>query len=469
MYLEITYYSNAPVPAPTTSSLAVPVTANLARRPSKLKPADRLWRPPQPQTPPTSQSSTPHAQRIDQGFIAATPPKESRLYPPSNSSSRSSSADRRDNEAALPPLPEDGVAVPNILKPGAGVKPQHALPMQANAVSKPVPSMLRPGNANTSTKPLNIAAQQRVPNPARHPSGSPPRAQSAQPPQGVYGYTPTPAPGPYNYQSSPPASNTRFPGNSTYVPQSPTYKPPNPTYAPQNPTYAPPNPTYASHPDPPPTGPVSFPVPSVSTPPQGAYPPNNSSAFYGPDHPHHHQRTTSWAQPSYTPQPPQPNVRHNSNDLPDPYLMARYQTPLPLPPGSESPPRGRRDVSPPPQHPARQEPVPIARHSPPILPRRHSPPISQQKHSPPPPKKTQEDTARIEALRRAENELKRRKEQEEKDLELARDLDRQRNEQEEKDMELARQLDRQLNLEEAAREARSGDRRTSDAPMPGRW
>ncbi|KAJ6630969.1 C2 domain-containing protein, partial [Mycena sp. CBHHK59/15] len=43
IYLEMTYYTNAPAPA--NHGLVVP-KANLTRRPSKLSPADRLARPP---------------------------------------------------------------------------------------------------------------------------------------------------------------------------------------------------------------------------------------------------------------------------------------------------------------------------------------------------------------------------------------------------------------------------------------
>lgn len=183
-------------------------------------------------------------------------------------------------------------------------------------------------------------------------------------------------------------------------------------------------------------GSVSFPVPDVA-------PPTQVKDFYGPDHPH--RRT----QPSY------PSAGDNS--LPDPYLEARYQTPLPLPPGASSPSsRARQAVS---------------------LP---------------------EDTSRIQALRAAEEEAARRKRQEDEDAELARKLDMEsdslppppvrkpvedartkalrlaeedaarRKAQEDKDAELARQLDRELNLQEQA--THTADRRKpSGPPMPGGW
>ncbi|KAF9468164.1 C2 domain-containing protein, partial [Collybia nuda] len=44
LYLEITYFANAPVPA-KYGNLSVPTNSTLARRPSKLSPSDRLYRP----------------------------------------------------------------------------------------------------------------------------------------------------------------------------------------------------------------------------------------------------------------------------------------------------------------------------------------------------------------------------------------------------------------------------------------
>ncbi len=150
---------------------------------------------------------------------------------------------------------------------------------------------------------------------------------------------------------------------------------------------------------------------------------------------------------SYTFVPTQrpPYQDDTSSDLPDPYLLARYQSPLPLPPRASPP--------------SREQPVPL------------------------PPKKDPKEEARLQAQILAEKEAKRRKEQDlvnhtqplppKKDPEqearlqaqlLAEKEARRRREQEEKDLELARQLDRELNISSSA-PTTSGDARH----MPGGW
>ncbi|KAL0954599.1 hypothetical protein HGRIS_003559 [Hohenbuehelia grisea] len=110
---------------------------------------------------------------------------------------------------------------------------------------------------------------------------------------------------------------------------------------------------------------VSFPVPSVAAAPEISY---NS---VGRGH-----------------QPPEPirasYQHHLANDMPDPYRQARYQTPLPLPPDTT---------------PSKPQPVPE--------------------------NKAADD--RIIALRLAEEKAARRREQEERDAEFARQLDRELN------------------------------------------
>lgn len=107
-----------------------------------------------------------------------------------------------------------------------------------------------------------------------------------------------------------------------------------------------------------------------------------------------------------------PGLRASSSPTPDsrqdPYLQARYQTPLPLPPGSRSPLLGHE------------------------------------------PSETSIDFARIEALRIVEREAVNRRQQEQKDLELALALDREFNVSEQPNTRLAKSTG-------------------NDSGMPGGW
>lgn len=131
------------------------------------------------------------------------------------------------------------------------------------------------------------------------------------------------------------------------------------------------------------------------------------------------------------PQDPAYEQRTSDSDLPDPYLIARYKSPLPLPGGS-SPPRTYQAPAP---APARRDPAAEAAE------------------------------IRRQAILAEEQARQKRREQEEADEELARQLDRERMEQEEADAEIARQLDRELNLAEAE-PARGG---AIESHMPGSW
>ncbi|EEB90578.1 hypothetical protein MPER_11193 [Moniliophthora perniciosa FA553] len=183
----------------------------------------------------------------------------------------------------------------------------------------------------------------------------------------------------------------------------------------------------------------------------------------------------------------------SEESLPDPYLIARYQTPLPLPPGARTPFLPTTHT-----HPHHLDPLVLFRRHPyhhtehrdqqVLPPKPPSPPAP--KHMPFLPVPAQSPVARqatpisedrLRLLREAEERAARRREQEERDAELARQLfeseqeqaeapppppskpkespeeiarrleaeaERIRKEQEEKDLELARQLDRELNLDE---------------------
>ncbi|KAJ7593409.1 hypothetical protein C8J56DRAFT_1024055 [Mycena floridula] len=377
LYLEMTYYSKAPAPA---TKLAAPKIAELNRRPSKLKPSERLWRPPQ-----KAQSPPRHDQGHASNRLAASPPS-------SNSSSP------KGRQSPLPPLPEQ---VPNFLKPAAGMKPKPAVQQTQPLTPDALPSILKPGHGTVKPNVNHI----------RHGSSSPTRDAQA------YGFNPTPDPGSFTNQY--PNHNAGIHQHSaTPIPQAPL------------------EPWTAD------TGDLSFPMPQVA--PVAPGPSDYGSVNpYGPDHPRYQ------SQGSY------PQVQ--SNGLPDPYLQARYQSPLPLPPGSEKPDRGRQ-VS------ARQEEEARQRRD---ESRRRREAAEDET------RRQREEEARQREFRAAEDDARRRKEEE---AELARLRERRaaeeeaqrrkdraaeararerraaeedakrRREQEEKDLELARQLDRELNL-----------------------
>ncbi|THH21267.1 hypothetical protein EW146_g236 [Bondarzewia mesenterica] len=392
VYLEMTFFAAGPAP--------------LNRRPSKFKPSERLSRPDQPtythqRLQPSSTKPSPHSSpNLQPRPHQTSPPSQHLALPNSRTPSRSPHA--KASELPLPPLPDD-----------AGQKP------------KVVPSILRPGPQRAPqslSETLPVPAE--VPTHTRYPElpASPPVAGGYSPPSTV-GSPPYPAHLTPTYQSFPPAANQRPASYHSYdtppLPQPPHahrhaqsvsfQSPAQSSYAPSFATnpQAPLAPNYASHPGPnyasrptttyyPPasngapaapsyTSPSSYNPPSVQPP---AIYPSASFSFPIPqmrDYPSHsyHQG-----------QPPLP-PSDAANDLPDPYLQQRYQTPLPLPP---SPPLASTTP-----HLGMPESV----HA-------HSPGIPQPVHTPAP-----EPTAEeiVERRRREQRE------QEERDAELARKLD----------------------------------------------
>lgn len=146
------------------------------------------------------------------------------------------------------------------------------------------------------------------------------------------------------------------------------------------------------------SGPFAFPMPMIPIvmEPYGYHEPSS----YKPSH----------YQPPLSPRTSSvDNNRHSEQEL-DPYHLARYQTPLPLPPGSikESPLPPLPPLPPPP--PTVATPSQVSSSSPEVV------------GPAPVPDKT-----RVEALRKIEQAAAWRKEQELKDLELAMQLDRELN------------------------------------------
>ncbi|KAF8589376.1 hypothetical protein K439DRAFT_1628818 [Ramaria rubella] len=163
IYLEMTYYSADPP---------------LARRPSKLSPNDRLWRP--PATPPKDRTSpylspqrSPQIRPIDNANSSARiPPSLSPGMLPSTSQPRSASASsvnqHSQDSAPTPSVPTAATSPPRqpfvdpTLKniPFLDVGPPAAGPNMSKATPAPalyaVPSILRPRNVKSSPIPVPV-------------------------------------------------------------------------------------------------------------------------------------------------------------------------------------------------------------------------------------------------------------------------------------------------------------------------
>ncbi|KAG6857214.1 hypothetical protein H0H87_007633 [Tephrocybe sp. NHM501043] len=465
LYLEMTFFSNAPIPA---NSLAAPYgSGHLQRRPSKLAPPERLSRPAQTYTPHAAsqasafrplQSGPHHLSRPDgsephrhpingdrpqhpsvapgantaaqaatlHNLLSDNPPVNQRPsdnayhgrprhhLQASPASSRSSSTSPRGRaDSPLPPLPQgDAQAspspLPSTLLPGGGrLRPQQS-PSPHPHASPQLPSTLRAG-------PGRVVSQS-IP-PSHHP------AHVQQPSSEFIGHTVRHSdyfsvPDSHDYGTGAALPHTLISGNNSHVSgHPPSHYPPRsssisaPTQLLYNTQL-----TSAWGPQSTSDGQLLFPVPMPYTPAPGEV---GKLASYA-----------SLPTQTYTPPPPQaayarPSPQSNypaplpetlsyhqtslSNEYPDPYLQARYQTPLPLPSGTEN----------------GQKPLPSS--TPPAI---------------------NPDDFRIRALRQIEEEAERRKAQEDKDLALA----------------LA--LDRELNLES---EGEPTPTARTDSAMPGGW
>lgn len=414
-------------------------TPPLQRRASKWKPSERLTRPASayayPEVPPvptTAPGASPASHGIPPTVVESSELEDELPLPGYPQYSQSHATQGQHAPAAahrspvhkqdeLPPLPEEADAapapVPASLLPGGG-RPRvnsHTSPKASHNVLPPQQSI----HAHAPVPPRDPSPPAQAPfesiPPYLRPAGShtPIPEPQIPPPQA---YAPPPlsyAPPPQTYN---PPSQPYPPSTQAYSPppQS-SYAPPPQTYAPQQQPY-PPAQAYASAAGPYGSPPRHYAVPSAPTyiPPRGppapqGYPP------YG-----------------YPPPP-----RTQDDDLPDPFLQARYQTPLPLPDdGISAPAQAAPRRSPPPRHPQTQNPPPKK---------------ETQTHSRGP---SREERDRLLALQLE-------KEEEERQRALR--------EQEERDNELARQLDLELNLEaeRAAAETAGGGGETGR--VPGAW
>ncbi|KAJ8487820.1 hypothetical protein ONZ45_g14192 [Pleurotus djamor] len=189
LYLEMTYYSAAPVPA--ASRLSVSPGADLVRRPSKLSPADRLSRPTQPSPLSTSGAHLSHHDNRRRDPSPHNRPPPSQLVPGRVSPQRPTSVSPKRANDPLPPLPNDRVQSPTIpafLQPGAGRGKPSASSFQPSQPAQPpqptLPDILKPGIPNGSsfhnpTPQPTLPLQQPV-QPSHNP-GSPPRHYTSYP------------------------------------------------------------------------------------------------------------------------------------------------------------------------------------------------------------------------------------------------------------------------------------------------
>lgn len=255
------------------------------------------------------------------------------------------------------------------------------------ATSSPVPPVYPPAT--------NISAA--PPSPLSHLYPVTPGSPSRPP-----GAPSSPAPGPHLFTASPVPFTSPYASGSP-APHAQPYLSPSVLAPPVQSRFSPPSspPLTQSYFSPPNS---LFPVPTSPPPIPSyghSYEPPAAPSFPAPSFPVP-QSTIDWTSPAASPPPPTPfSVPHNLEpELPDPYLLRRYQTPLPLPPGSSRAPSAQ------PKPPA---PAPAA----------------------------------VASTRRDENERAARELQYREGEERA----RVRREQEERDAELARSLDRELNLD----------------------
>ena len=265
VFLEMTFYANAPAP--------------LSRRASRLDPKTRLARPTQPykypnSVPPSLLKPNKLSPRRDPNQSLQTPPKGNHLIPPS---SRSASSSPKAHDDVLPPVSEDRTQLPVSLTASGGA---------ANiGVKRPdPPSMLRPGNPKSSPIPIGSS-------------------HAGAPEYGIHSQSQT------GYQRPAARAQTSGLPNSYVSPGSVTPSGPSPLRAQ---TAGQPNPY---------DNPSTFPIAALG---------NAHVSIYDPQYNHHLSQELVF-QPSTRPAA--------SNNLPDPYLTARYQQPLPLP--GSSPPRQR--------------------------------------------------------------------------------------------------------------------------------
>ncbi|KAG6865896.1 hypothetical protein C0991_010729 [Blastosporella zonata] len=381
LYLEMTFFSNAPATtAPSRLLQSGPHSSELHPRhsPHQARLHSSLVL---PVANPTTHTAALH------NLLSDNPPASqqplSNAYQPhhlqtSHGSVRSHSASPiRRADSPLPPLPFEEAAtrpLPSTLLPGGGrLRPQQTLSPHLHD-SPHVPSNLRAGPGRVVSQPIY--------NPT-HVRQSSSESMGHMPRHDDY----FSVPGSQTYGAGPPLPHTTITGNTPHGTSGQTLA----CYPPQSPAQpysvvSPLSTQWSSEGML--GGPLSFPAPMPYAQAPGDYalstqiPSSLQTAHVRPPprsgHPAHLPESLPYRRTS------QPD------DYPDPYLQARYQTPLPLPPGSEG--------------------------------------LSQVQSLPSlNPFVTSPDATRIQALRQIEEAAERRRAQEDKDLALALALDRELN------------------------------------------
>ncbi|KAG6837248.1 hypothetical protein H0H93_012643 [Arthromyces matolae] len=391
LYLEMTFFSNAPVPA--ASSSVAPSTrllppGDFQRRPPKLEANERLSRPPHasPQTR-VQQAQTRHPAHRTSGTqqlgshqatnqlnsrpnqsstsdrITRTPALHNLLSDPvtgkqaanstghhlqaSPASSRSSSASPlRNTDSPLPPLPYEAptsssnIALPSTLLPGGGRHPPSQGSAHSSTLNPQLPATLRAGSGRVVSQP-NPSSH--IPAHERQSSTGSIGSINRQSEYTLVAGSPV-------YSSTPTLPLNLLAGNAQHNHYPPSISAPSTYSSLPQPISLTPRPETTS------TGLFSFPVPMPHTfqagPPLDSYggsygpPPSQASYDYIPQtsYPAAPPQTAYHIppqQPSYPTSIP-PRQSPLPEEFPDPYLQARYSTPLPLPPGQA--PSGRQSA-----------------------------------------------------------------------------------------------------------------------------
>ena len=422
----MTYYANSPAPAPSVPNKLLSAVANqsngLNRRPSKLPAGERLSRLQQHHNQqinqvspleirPQEQSRPTHSSRLSEGHIPVhdDTPTMPGSYPHTNPASGVSANEIKETPHEIPSLrpgaqsvhQQQPAALPTILRPGVGGAGSSATPI-------PRPPNDQSHGRQSSESYLHTPGQASPPshNPYLGGSGSSSAnsSQPSSPPRNPYTSNYTAPSNPY-IGTGTPSPNQRQ--NFTVPPNSAT-----PAVTPANGsspysayrlgahsrTDAPPLWQQTNSSQPLSSNSFAFPTPSITP----VYVDNTRPAYdrrsSGPSVSH---SMHNGYEPRHAP------VR-DDRDF-EPHLQARYQSPLPLPPRSE------------------QSPAPVAYAHHPATPAQASP-IHTKIPTPPPKTPTPAlDQSRMQALRLAEEDAARRREQELRDLELAMQLDRELN------------------------------------------
>ena len=251
-----------------------------------------------------------------------------------------------------------------------------------------------------------LSARPFVASPSPGPSAPPTQpyanVSSPIPPSQPYATSPVPAAQPYT------APTNAVQQTQPYISPVGSNVSPHVHSPPQQATPSPPVQSYISPPN------HAFPLPTSPPPmpPYGpSYAPAQAPSFPAPSFP------VPQAAPDYFETPPTSPFTHQEDaDLPDPYLLRRYQTPLPLPPGVSRPQGPDRN--------AKAKPKPSPPHAAVATAPAPAPVVNNTWQG----RREDESERAARELQRFEEEKARaRREQEERDAELARTLDLQLN------------------------------------------